>query len=209
MTAPPTNYYEEGLAQLDAENYEAAIDLLTKALRLSLGDLASILLYRGIAYASLNDAMRAMADFNACIQQNPYLADAYNERGNLLVTQSDYEAALVDYGMALQVDPEHYEAVYNRALAYETLKQYANAEKDLNRVLELRSSLLPAYEVRGRIRAELNDIDGAIKDLKHYLRHGGGRYYDNVSETQSFIINLRITQLFSRILPFGRQRKSS
>lgn len=206
MTAPPTNYYDDGLAQLEAGNYPAAVDALTKALRLSLGDLASILMYRGIACASMNDEARAMADFNASIQKNPYMADAYNERGNLLVTQSKHERALVDYSMALTLDPDHAEAAYNRALAYETLKQYSSARQDLDMSIALQPEFIQAYEVRGRIKAELDDIGGAIADLKHYLRHGGGRYYDNHSEIQSFIINLRIMQFFSYILPVRRKK---
>ena len=209
MTAPPTNYYEEGLAQLDAGNYSQAIDALSKALRLSLGDLASILMYRGIAYASLNDEARAMADFNAAIQRNPYLADVYNERGNLLVSQSNFEAAIVDYSMTLTLEPEHAEAAYNRALAYESLKQYVSARKDLDLSITLQPEFIQAYEVRGRVRAELDDIDGAIRDLKHYLRRGGGRYYDNHSEIQSFLVNLRVMQFFSRLLPFRRKKSTS
>lgn len=199
MTNPVSDYFEEGLLALNNEEFEAAIRLLTKALQLSLGNLAEIHLYRGEAYAYLNDYDQAMADFNNALRHNPYFADAYNERGNLLRFQGKLYLAIADYEAAIQLLPTHYEAYYNRALAYEELKQYQAATTDLTTVINLNPGIAQAYEARGRIRAVLQDYDGAIADLERYLRMGGGREYDNHSETQSFLINLRLRRLLRRV----------
>jgi tetratricopeptide (TPR) repeat protein len=201
MSAPIKNYFEAAVAHYEAGEYHDAIDLLTRAFRLSLGDLGEILVYRGSSYAYLGDYENALEDFNAAIRRNPYLAEAYNERGNLLRLQEQHERAISDYSIALRIDPDYYEAYYNRALSYVARNEYEKAEADLTRALDLNPGIAPAYEIRGRVRAEQLDYDGAIDDLKRYLRMGGGREFDNHSEIQSYLINLRINKFLSHFLP--------
>ena len=200
MTNPVSDYFQDGLLALNAGEYETAIALLTKAINLSLGDLSEIYLYRGEAYAYIERYEQAMADFNEALRHNAYLADAYNERGNILRLRGSLQLAIADYAAAITLAPNHYEAYYNRALTYEDLKQYRAAADDLTTVVALNPGVAPAYEARGRIRANLRDYDGAIADLERYLRMGGGREYDNHSEIQSYLINLRVRRMLTRIL---------
>ena len=201
MTSPIETYFELGMAHFEAGEYAHAVDMFTKALRLSLGDLAETHLYRGISYAFLAAYDKAMDDFNETLRRNPYLADAYNERGNLLRMSEDYERAINDYDAAITLDSAHFAAYYNRALAYEKIGQYAAADSDLTQTIELNPGIATTYEVRGRVRAMLQNYSGAIEDLERYLRMGGGREYDNHSEVQSFIINLRINKFLSYFVP--------
>lgn len=205
MSTPISNYLEQGLAYLDSGEYDAAISSLTKALRLSLGDLAEILVYRGEAYAIKGDAVRAMADFNEALRQNPTSAAAYCARAALRRYKADERGAIQDAGYALQLDPTYIDAYYNRALAHETLGDLISAERDLTDLLALDAELISVYELRGRIRARLNDYDGAVRDLQHYLRQGGGHEYDNHSETQSFLLSLQVSRFFARFLRLGRR----
>lgn len=207
MTQPITSYFDQALACMDDGDYEAAVDYLTRALKLRLGDLAAVMLHRGIALAYLDRVEAAKADFDAAIQQNPHLADAYNERGNLLRLQGDPDEAIADYTIALRLEPDHYAAAYNRALAHEALKQYDEAEADLTMALRLQPNLAPAYEARGRVRTHTGDLSGAIADLREYLRRGGGHEFDNHSEIQSLLVNLRISHFVSRL--FGLFRHNS
>jgi hypothetical protein len=50
------------------------------------------------------------------------------------------------------------------------------------------------------VRAAIREYDGAIADLKEYLRRGGGHVYDNQSETQSHILSLQATRLVLKVL---------
>jgi len=195
------NYFEQGLLYFTDGAYEPAIEMFTRALRLGLGDLEVMLIYRGSSYAYLGQQESALSDFNEALQRNPYLVDAYNERGCLLRLRGDYLKAIADFDTALRIDAHYYEAHYNRALTYEAMGEYHIAESDLTETVNLNPGIAAAYEARGRIRALLRDYDGAINDLERYLRMGGGRKFDDHSEIQSFIINLRINRFLSRFLP--------
>lgn len=201
MSQPINNYFTQGLLHYDDGAYENAIDYFTRGIKLSLGDLAQLYLYRGMAYAYLLAYDRALADFNAALRRDPYLADAYNERGNILRIREQYRDAIEDYTAAIHLDNAHEAAYYNRGLTHELLGQYYEAEEDFNRAIELMPEIAPAYEARGRVRAVRQNFHGAIQDLEHYLRMGGGREFDNHSEIQSFILNLRLNKFLSRFLP--------
>lgn len=201
MATQANTYFDQALVHLEAEEYHDAIDMLTRAYRLSLGDLAEVLLYRGVAYAYIEAYDDAWDDFNDALRRNPYLADAYNERGNLLRLKGDFENAISDFSAVLHIEGHHEAAYYNRALSYEELRRYEEAEADFERTIEMNPALAQAYEGRGRVRARLRKYDDAIADLERYLRMGGGREYDNHSDIQSYIINLRINKFLSRFLP--------
>ncbi len=199
------NYFDNGLEQLDNGDYEGAVVSFTKALRLALGDLPQILMYRGIAYGNLGDFRRAFADFDECFRLNDRYPDAYNERGNLYRVQHKYRDALQDYSTALLLDEAFHEARYNRALCYEELGMLDEAERDLSQVIQALPGLAPAYEARGRVRARLGQFDAAISDYQRYLRMGGGREYDNHSEIQAAILTLQVQRWTARLLRLGRK----
>lgn len=201
MTAPISNYFDDGMTFYETGEYEQAVEMFTRALRLSLGDLAETHLYRGICYAYLEAYDKAMQDFNNTLRQNPYIADAYNERGNLYRFDGEYQLAIEDYKASIVIDDAHYPAYYNRALAYESMKQADEAESDLTKAIEIKPEIVACYEARGRIRARLKNYDGAIEDYSKFLALGGGQEYDNRSDVQSLIIALRINQFLSHFIP--------
>jgi tetratricopeptide (TPR) repeat protein len=194
------NYFEQGLAHLDDGEYDEAIATLTKAVRLSLGDLAEILLFRGIAYRLKGDEVRALADFDASLEQDPYAAQVYCERGKLFLEQGKLKDALQDFNFALNVDAQFEDVRLQRALTYEAMGLYDEAELDLSTLIQQNPTLSQPYEVRGRVRAHKQCYDDAIADLERYLRMGGGREHDNHSETQAFLITLRVRRWFARLL---------
>jgi len=197
-----SDYVEEGLALMESGDYTGAVESFSKALRLTLGDLATVLVYRGDAYAAQGEHDLALADFNEALRQNPYLPEAYAARGNLRRLLGDLYGAVEDHTAALQIEPEFLEAYYNRALALEELHLLAEAEADLTRVLTLNPGVALGYYARGQIRAARRDYTGAISDLQRYLRMGGGRTYDNHGETQSLLLTLQFRRVVNKVLPF-------
>ena len=204
MSQQITNYFEQGLTELENENFRVAVDLFTKAIRLTLGDLAEVYVYRGVAWAHLEEWANAYDDFNEALYRNPYMTEAYNERGNLYRFQNEYASAIQDFTAAIMIDPTHAEAYYNRGLTYEETKELQLAEADLSNTIELNPTLAVAYEARARIRKGLGNYQGAIADYQQYLALDGGHQYDNHSETQSLIFLLRIEYFIRRLLRLER-----
>ena len=198
------NYFEQGLRLMDAGDFEQAVAMFDSAIKLGLGDIAEMYVCRGEALAYLGQWQAAEDSINEALRREPYMAAAYNERGNVRRFQQDYENAINDYTAAIQIDPTYHEAYYNRALAYEERHRFAEAEADLTLTLELNPEVSQAYEVRGRVRASQRKFDAAIEDLTHYLRVGGGRQYDNHSEIQGYLLSLRLQRLLWGL--FSRRR---
>ncbi len=200
------NYFEQGLRQLDAGDLEGAVALFDSAIKLGLGDLPAAHLCRAEALAALGRLIDAEASVNSALEAEPYMAAAYNERGKIRRARRDITGAINDFTMAIHIEPEYDNAHFNRALAYEASRRRAEAEADLTRALKLNPELKAAYEARGRIRAAQFKYDEAIADLSYYLRSGGGRDYDNHSETQGYLLILRVQRLLWRLIPrWGRR----
>ncbi|MCY3832853.1 MAG: tetratricopeptide repeat protein [Chloroflexi bacterium] len=201
MAAFEDNYFEQGLRLLDGGDFDEAVAMFDRAIKLGLGDLAAIHVCRGEALAGLGRWEAAIESVNAALAIEPYLAAAYYERGLIRSQQGDFDLAINDYTMAIHIEPDFAEAYFSRALAYEERKRYAEAEADLTRALDLNPQELGAYEARGRVRAAHFNFDGAIADLSAYLRSGGGKQFDNHSETQGYLLILRAQRLLWRLIP--------
>ena len=203
--ALPDNYYDLGLRLLEAGEYDEAVAMFERAIKLGLGDLAAVYLCRAEALSALGQWDAAERSVNRALEIEPYLADAYHERGQIRLARHEHEAAINDFTMAIHIEPEYEAAYLSRALAYEGRRRYAEAEADLTRALKLNPELKAVYEIRGRARAAQFKFDEAIADLSYYLRSGGGRDYDNHSETQGYLLILRAQRLLWRLLPSGRR----
>jgi tetratricopeptide (TPR) repeat protein len=186
---------------MEDRDFDAAVAMFDSAIKLGLGDIAEICVCRAEALARLGRWDTAIESINAALEIEPYLAGAYYERGVIRGQLREFEAAINDYTMAIHIEPEFEEAYFSRALAYEERKRYADAEADLTRTLDLNPNELGAYEARGRVRAAQFKYDEAIADLSYYLRSGGGKQFDNHSETQGYLLILRAQRLFWRLVP--------
>ncbi len=198
------NYFESGLNLLESGELETAVAMFDSAIKLGLGDLATVYVARAEALMRLEQWEAAEQSLNNALAIEPYMALAHLERGNLWRRLRQYDKAIHDYTMAIQGEPTYEEAYYQRALAYEEQRLYAEAEADLTRTLALNPEVLEAYEVRGRMRAAQYKFDEAIADLSYYLRSGGGKAFDNHSETQGYLLLLRLQRLVWAL--FSRRR---
>ena len=203
------NYFEKGLQLLESGDFEGAISLFDSAIKLGLGDIAEIHVCRGEALAALGRIDAALESISDALTIEPYLAAAYLARGTIRTEQREFDLAINDYTMAIHIEPDFDDAYYSRALAYEERKRFADAEADLTRTLDLNPNALGAYEARGRMRAAQFKFDEAIADLSFYLRSGGGKAFDNHSETQSYLLILRAQRLFWRLIPRVGRRKAN
>ena len=199
------DYFEAGLRLLDDGELEAAIAMFDRAIKLGLGDLAAVYVCRAEALADLQRWQEALDSIKGALKIEPYMAAAYHQRGHIWRARRQHEQAVNDYTMAIHIEPNDAEAHVSRAMAYEAQRRYAEAEADLTRALKLDAELKAAYEARGRVRAAQFKYDEAIADLSHYLRSGGGKDYDNHSETQGYLLILRTLRVVWRLWPWRRK----
>ncbi|MBN1309808.1 MAG: tetratricopeptide repeat protein [Anaerolineae bacterium] len=107
-----------------ARQYEAAIEIAGAGLEAH-PDAAGLLMERGLAYLSLGDAERAMADFAAVIDHDDSHYSAYHWRGRTLIALERYDEASEDLQKAGELGVLSGAAGVNQA--YESMAYAADA----------------------------------------------------------------------------------
>src|SRR5713101_3086141 len=98
-------YYDRGLAFLDKNQLDPAIEDFDEAIRLNPKD-ADAFNARGDAYRGRKDPFRAIADYDQAIELKPNDADAFNNRGNAHGNEKEYDLAIADYDQAVKLKPD-------------------------------------------------------------------------------------------------------
>jgi tetratricopeptide (TPR) repeat protein len=112
----------------------------------------------------LDDFRGAEADFDRCIERNPFVAYAYQYRGIARQSQKNYEAAIVDYRKNLEFRPEDKQSRLNMSIAFAQEKNYDRALACLDSLLSLHPRLTQAYLTRAAVYTEHGDTAAAYQD---------------------------------------------
>ncbi|MEO0536487.1 MAG: tetratricopeptide repeat protein, partial [Cyanobacteria bacterium P01_A01_bin.123] len=161
-------YYEDGNAKRDSENYQGAIDDYTKAIELN-PDYADAYNNRGIAKRALGDNQDAIDDYTKAIELNPNYADAYTNRGNAKGALEEYQGAIADHTKAIELNSDYALAYNNRGIAKRALGDNQGAIDDYNEAIQIDQNwgnigLYVAYNNRGNAKEDSGDNPGAIDD---------------------------------------------
>ena len=138
--------------------------------------LLSLLMQRGVAYASIQNYDAAAADMTTYLGIDSMLSLAWWQRA---VCQSLYassvgqgdmaqlKAAQVkdDFGHAIRLNPQNAYLYYDRANFFARQQDYAHAIDDYTRAIEIDGHLAEAYYNRGVTRIMANDKKSGIADL--------------------------------------------
>ncbi len=90
---------------------------------------------RGLAYQALGDHNRAISDFDAAIDRNPYVVPPYMGRGQSLIAVGKFAPAIEDYNAALNIDAKNGDAWAQRGIAQERLGQAKDANESYQKAL--------------------------------------------------------------------------
>ncbi|MBX9686273.1 MAG: tetratricopeptide repeat protein [Candidatus Obscuribacterales bacterium] len=151
-------YLQRGLAQLEQENFSAALGDLDTAYELDKGNRLAVLVCRGRAYLGLKKYDAAMADLNTAIAEDPKFVLAFISRADANLAQAKDDEALSDLEQALSLDPKQPKAYLLRARYYKRKNKNELALKDFNTAVSLDSSFLDReYGTPSQAEVELRD----------------------------------------------------
>lgn len=127
--------------------------------------LAEPYFYRAIAKLSLEDYKGAEEDCDYAIERNPFIVDAYQVRGIARQNRGNLRGAIEDYTEGLKLSPEDKTQLINKAIAQTQLKEYDEAEKSYNQLIEKHPSYYNSYLSRSQLYLAMGDTVRALQDI--------------------------------------------
>jgi tetratricopeptide (TPR) repeat protein len=136
-------YVLRGVSLLGS-NLDLALINLNKAVTLA-PNYVDAIYNRGIAFHSLGDCRRAMADFQRVIKLDESSINARYALGTCFQELKEYGPAIDEYTKALKIDLDRAEIYYNRSAAYTAIGQVELALTDLDNIIAIAPKFAPAY----------------------------------------------------------------
>ena len=144
------------------KNPEARIAACTRLLSANPADFYAIA-NRGVAYRTVGDYDRALADIETALRMRPHLAGLYSERGMIFARTGQNTAALRDFDEALRRNATLIQAYFERAMVYEDTGQLDRARADIERALDRDVKLVAGlYADLGQRLAKAGNYNKAI-----------------------------------------------
>ncbi|MGH8319359.1 MAG: aspartyl protease family protein [Steroidobacteraceae bacterium] len=132
---------------------------------------------RGMAYASMREFDRALADLTRACELAPQDAKDHYERGVIYAEDSQFQAALADFDATLTLEPDDIDAHLARA---ELLHSHPDADpaaaatavkSDLDTVSRLAAPAAQVRLVLGDLYGRIGDYSAAIDQTDQWLSH--------------------------------------
>ena len=139
-----TEAYELGRLYLDSQEYDAAIEAYTEAIRLD-AKFTTAYNDRGLAYFKKADFDKAIEDYSEAIRLDPKLASAYMGRADAYDRKSKFDKAFADYSETIRLDPKFMMAYIGRCHIYVIKGDCDKAMEDAVESLRLDPKSAMAY----------------------------------------------------------------
>ena len=137
------SWFNLGLKQVSAEDFQGAIASWDKALRLN-PNLSEAWHNRGSALGRLGKYEEAIQSFNKAINIAPERYQAWNDRAHALYQIQKWQQSVESWDKALSIMPDHYQFWYNRGCALEQLQRYDESISSYEKALEIKPDFQPA-----------------------------------------------------------------
>ena len=119
----------------------------------------------GIELEDASNFQRAHNSYNAAIDLDPGLAEAYARRGNSFLRFEKMSPAMADLNMAIELDPELAIAYLYRGVFMATVQRPGEASLAFSKSIELDPSNVETYLQRSRFYVEQSEPDSGLADL--------------------------------------------
>jgi len=168
-------YYNQGIAKKNIEDFEGAKISFTKAIEID-SSFAEAFNQRGLVELSLGDYVSAYADFCKTKKLEPSFAEAYYNLGYLKQQHFEKEKSLFasesgqilwfELDKAIELDPKNAKYYFTRGSFKSLLKEHKDAILDFTKAIENDSNFAVAYFKRGKELLLLSeDLNKAMEDL--------------------------------------------
>jgi tetratricopeptide (TPR) repeat protein len=150
-----------------SNNMRIALTTILTILYLSAsGQTAQEYLQTGIGKHEQRDLKGAIKDYDRAIDLDNTLRDAFFNRGTCYLALKNFKSAMRDFDKAIVLDPNFVKAYYSRASVYVSLEKFVESLPDLDKTIELDATTPNALTLRGQIRAQTGNKEGACEDFK-------------------------------------------
>jgi eukaryotic-like serine/threonine-protein kinase len=124
---------------------------------------------RGLARRDRGDIAGAIADFGEAIRINPLEPGSRLNRGQLRLASGDAKGALVDFDEAIKLGTADTRVWYYLTRAHRALGNESSAAESAQRFLEEEPANTEGWALRGFVRHQAGDLDGAMNDYGRAL----------------------------------------
>src|SRR5688572_6676144 len=157
------------------KNYEESVRNANEVLRIDKRRVKAYFI-KGFVYKETRDTLRAISNFQTCVEQDPNYYDAIMQLANLYSTHND-PIALQYYNNALRLQPHSIEALYGRGLFFQNTGEIEKALVDYNELLKYNPQHGFTYFNLGYIamkhekdyRKAIPLLSAALTHEKHYV----------------------------------------
>ena len=113
----------------------------------------------------------ALSYYDKVISLKPDYAEAYNNRGNVLLDMKRYDDAILSYERAFALKPDFPEAYNNRGIALYELKRYDQAVISYERAISLKPDYPEAHNNLGVVLYDLKRYEDALASYDRAIYH--------------------------------------
>lgn len=145
-------YLSRGILEVNNGNFAEALGDFDESLKYNQNSSIAYF-YKGIAFHSLGKEDSALESYTKAIELNKNMTDAYFNRGQLLL-KTNPKQAIDDFVSAVALDPKFLDAYYALAAAQKNLGQYADAVKNLDKIIELEPNAVNAKALKKLIQTK-------------------------------------------------------
>lgn len=140
----------------------------------------------GISKQEKQDFSAAIKAYTKAIDANPENKEAFYNRGTCALMLKNYESAKSDFTQTIALDANFVKAYYSRATVLVSQEKYQEALPDLSKTIALDPKTPNALTLRGQIRAQTGNKNGACQDFnlaKEYGDANASKYIKQFCDT--------------------------
>ncbi len=161
-------YFDQGVAEVEAENYPAALAAFEQVLELK-PDSATAYFNLGVVYRKMGETEKAIELFSKAAEIRSDYYDAYVAIGEIYSAESRWPETLEVLSKALEAQPDSTDTLYNYGAAAMNASDFATAKESFEKLLAIDPEHAAGHYQMGMICVNQGENEAAVLHLEKYL----------------------------------------